>query len=95
MMIEEFLDYLRYERNRSPKTVIEYEADLMAFERFFQNLDTHLSWESIDSDIIRDWMESMMDKGNNATDTFRRYYNTRHLSFVELTLFIVLQNKGT
>ena len=56
MMIEEFLDYLRYERNRSPKTVKEYEADLMAFERFFQNLDTHLSWESIDSDIIRDWM---------------------------------------
>lgn len=72
MMIEEFLDYLRYERNRSPKTVKEYEADLMAFERFFQNLDTHLSWESIDSDIIRDWMESMMDKGNNATSVKRR-----------------------
>lgn len=71
-MIEEFLDYLRYERNRSPKTVQCYEADLVAFERYFQNLDSHLSWESVDSDIIRDWMESMMDKGNNATSVNRR-----------------------
>ena len=71
-MIQQFLDYLRYERNRSLKTVEGYEGDLIAFERFFKNLDTHLSWESVDSDVIRDWMESMMDKGNNATSVKRR-----------------------
>ena len=72
MMIQGFLDYLRYERNRSPKTIKDYEADLVAFERYFQNLDSHLSWDKIDSDVIRDWMESMMDKGNNATSVNRR-----------------------
>lgn len=72
VMIQQFLDYLRYERNRSPKTVEGYEGDLIAFERYFKNLDNHLSWELVDSDVIRDWMESMMDKGNNATSVKRR-----------------------
>jgi len=72
MMINEFLDYLRFERNYSAKTAEVYGKDLRAFESYFKNLDAHLSWESIDSDIIRDWMESMMDKGNIATSINRR-----------------------
>ena len=72
MMIEEFLDYLRYERNRSPLTVKNYGDDLRAFYVFFKSLDDHLSWQSVDADIVRDWMESMMDKGNNATSVNRR-----------------------
>lgn len=71
-MIEEFLNYLRFERNRSPKTVKSYSDDLRAFEEFFKNLDNQLSWQSVDADIIRDWMESMMDKGNSATSVNRR-----------------------
>ena len=72
MMIEEFLDYLRYERNRSPLTVKNYGDDLRAFHEFCKSLDNHLSWQSVDADIVRDWMESMMDKGNNATSVNRR-----------------------
>ena len=72
MMIEEFLDYLRYERNRSPLTVKNYGDDLRAFYVFFKSLDDHLSWQSVDADIVRDWMGSMMDKGNNATSVNRR-----------------------
>jgi integrase/recombinase XerC len=71
-IIEEFLNYLQFELNRSPKTVQSYSEDLKLFEEYFKNLDTHLSWESVDSDIIRDWMESMMDKGNSARSVCRR-----------------------
>ena len=71
-MIEVFLNYLLSERNYSAKTVKSYGDDLRSFEAFFKNLDCQLSWESVDSDIIRDWMESMMDKGNNATSINRR-----------------------
>lgn len=71
-MIGQFLDYLRYERNMSPLTVQSYGKDLRAFRSYFQSLDSHLSWESVDTDIIRDWMESMMDKGNTATSIGRR-----------------------
>lgn len=72
MMIKRFLDYMRYERNKSPLTVSNYGKDLMAFEGYFKNLDSHLSWESVDTDVIRDWMESMMDKGNTAASVCRR-----------------------
>ena len=67
MMIEDFLSYLRYERNRSELTVRNYEKSLRDFEAYFKNRESHLSWESVDSDIIRDWMESMMDKGDMAS----------------------------
>ncbi|MBR3284180.1 MAG: tyrosine-type recombinase/integrase [Alloprevotella sp.] len=70
-MIEKFLDYLRYERNRSELTVISYGRSLRDFESYFKNRDSQLSWESVDSDIIRDWMESMMDKGDMATTVNR------------------------
>ena len=66
-MIEEFLNYLRYERNRSNLTVRTYGRSLEDFESYFKSRDSQLSWESVDSDIIRDWMESMMDKGDMAS----------------------------
>ena len=72
MMINEFLNYLKFERNRSDLTIKNYGEDLRAFEEFYGNLDSRLSWKSVDSDVIRDWMESMMDKGNNATSINRR-----------------------
>ena len=71
-MIERFLDYLRDELNRSGRTVESYEKDLWSFERFFKNIDSQLSWQSVDADVIRQWMESMMDKGNNAASVNRR-----------------------
>ena len=67
MMTEDFLNYLRYERNRSALTVRRYGQCLRDFESYFKNRDSQLSWESVDSDIIRDWMESMMDKGDMAS----------------------------
>ncbi len=79
MTIEDFLDYLQYERNRSERTVRAYADDLRSFEAFFKNLDGQLSWESVDSDVIRDWMESMMDKGNTATSVNRRLSAVRSL----------------
>ena len=72
MLVKEFLDYLRSERNYSERTVGEYGDDLQKFESFFKDLDATLTWETVDSDVIRDWMESMMDKGNIATSVNRR-----------------------
>ena len=80
MMVEQFLNYMRYERNRSELTVQRYEKVLRTFEAYFENKDSQLSWESIDSDIIRDWMESMMDNGamastvNNCLSAVRSFF---------------------
>lgn len=72
MLLEAFLEYLRYERNASPRTIGEYRDDLMAFESFYKELDSELSWESIDTDIAREWVVAMMEKGNKASSVQRR-----------------------
>ena len=66
MKIDRFLDYLKLERNYSRLTVLKYESCLRLFEEYFKNLNAELEWESVDADVIRDWMESMMDSGLTA-----------------------------
>lgn len=89
MMVDKFLEYMRYERNRSPRTVQEYEDDLRMFESFFKNKDSQVSWESVDSDLIRDWLESMMDSGHAATSVNRRLSALRSLFRFALSRHLV------
>ena len=63
MMIDQFLNYLRYERNRSPRTVQSYEENLHDFETYIQGMDDCLSLATADADLIRGWMERKMDEG--------------------------------
>ena len=72
MWIQIFVDYLRFERNLSEKTIEAYQADLKEFEQFFRNLDDELSWQTLDGDVIRQWIVAMMDRGNNAGSVGRR-----------------------
>lgn len=72
MMVEKFLDYLRFERNYSGRTIGEYGDDLTAFEKFLKGLDNQMTLESADSDVIRLWMESMVDRGDRPTSVKRR-----------------------
>ncbi len=67
MMINQFLNYLRYERNSSALTAQTYEEGLREFESYINLRDSGLSLKTVDADLIRDWMESLMDKGNTAS----------------------------
>lgn len=71
-MIEEFLRYLRYEKNHAELTVKAYGNDLADFESYFKTMDSSIAWNTVDADIVRDWLGSMMDKGNTASSIKRR-----------------------
>ena len=60
-MIDQFLDYLRYERRRSPRTVDRYGEVLKYYTDYLEERGDGLSWLSADADVIRDWMEVMID----------------------------------
>ena len=75
--INDFIDYLRYERNYSRKTTEEYQADLEAFKRFYEAIDNDLDWAEMPADIIRQWVVEMMDRGNAATSVRRRLSSLR------------------
>lgn len=66
-MIDQFLNYLRFERNTSPLTAQTYEEALREFESYIIHKESGLSLVSVDTDLIRDWMEGLMDKGNTAS----------------------------
>ena len=66
-MIDLFLSYLQLERNMSAQTVQTYEEALREFETYFTGKDAECAWETVDTDLIRDWMESLMDKHQLAT----------------------------
>ena len=72
MTITDFTDYMRYERGRSERTIESYRRDLEAFQAYFHSLEADLTFETVDTDIVRDWMEDMMDRGNTATSVCRR-----------------------
>ena len=72
LSIDKFLEYLRSELNRSQRTVENYREDLKLFEQYAGNLSESFTWESVDSDMIRNWMEHMIDVGNKATSVNRR-----------------------
>ena len=76
-MVKQFVDYLRYERNYSEKTLSAYHDDLESFEKFFKSIDQELSWQTVDSDVVRDWIEHMMDNGNKPTSVNRRLSSVR------------------
>lgn len=87
-VIDQFLAYLRYEKNRSLLTVRRYERSLRMFEEYFKILSEELDWPTIDADIIRGWMEQRMDDGAKATTvnadlasvkTFFRFALTRNM----------------
>ena len=71
-MIEKFLEYLKYERNRSELTMQSYGEDLRTFEKYFKSVDEQIDWTNVDTDVVRDWMETMMDSGNSAATVARR-----------------------
>ena len=72
MWTDSFLDYLRLERGYSPQTVKGYHDDLEAFESFYKESVPELAWDTMEGDVVRNWMVSMMDAGRSAATVNRR-----------------------
>ena len=62
-MIDDFLNYLRYERRASEQTIVTYEEALRSFKTYYEGREEGITWQTADSDLIRDWMESLMEDG--------------------------------
>lgn len=90
MLIDSFLDYLRFERNYSEKTIISYRIDLSQFEDFVKKIDEELTIETVDSDLIRMWEVSLMEQSYTTTSVNRKLSSLR--SFFK---FLLIKGKIT
>lgn len=77
MYIDQFADYLRLERNYSPKTVSSYRRDLVLFRQFLGDTDAGLDLLTADRDTVRLWIVDMMDRGEKSTTVNRKLSTLR------------------
>ena len=63
MLIDSFLDYLRYERNYSNYTIGAYSKDLRQFEGYVKRYKEGIfDPVDVDADLVRGWVVSLMDE---------------------------------
>ena len=73
MLIDSFLDYLRFERNYSENTVLAYAKDLHQFEDFVKEKKEGVFIpEEVDVDIVRNWMVSLLDEKMSSLSVNRK-----------------------
>ena len=87
MFIDSFIEYLKVERNYSPRTLKAYGTDLRAFEEYLTTMSEPLSFLDVDADIVRAWIASLMDDGAAASSVNRRLSSLR-------TFYMYLRSEG-
>ena len=77
MLIKSFLDYLRYERNYSEKTVLAYGEDIKQLQEFAQEEYGKFDPLEVEGELIREWIVSLMDRGYTSTSINRKLSSLR------------------
>jgi len=77
MLIRDFLDYLRLERNYSEKTIVAYGTDLREFEEYLKKTEAELDLKKAHSDNVRNWMVSLLEEGRSETSVNRKLSSLR------------------
>ncbi len=77
MFIEAFVTYLRVERGCSPHTLKAYETDIRLYVEYLASVDSALQLPDSDSDLVRCWVASLMDKGCAVSSVCRKLSSLR------------------
>ncbi|HQW00344.1 MAG TPA: tyrosine-type recombinase/integrase [Bacteroidia bacterium] len=72
MVVQSFLQYIRFEKRFSANTVLAYENDLKQFFEFQKKLYEVEAPSDINQSMVRSWMVSMMEKGVGARSVNRK-----------------------
>lgn len=72
LLIEKYIKYLRYEKNFSLHTEISYSTDLNQFSGFLDQHFSDTNIHTVDSDIIRMWIVSLMEEKVSARSVNRK-----------------------
>ena len=72
LLIDKYIKYLRYEKNYSSHTEISYSKDLSQFSDFLNEHFPDTDIKSIDNDIIRMWIVSLMENKTSPRSVNRK-----------------------
>ncbi len=88
MLENDFLHYLKAERNYSDLTIESYKESLSEFSKFIEKEGNKVDWTAIQSGDIREWIVNLMDKRSAATTV-----NTRLSALRSFYRFLYLRGK--
>ncbi len=91
-MMNEFLQYLQYEKNYSSHTVLSYHTDLLQFCDFLKITPTQFTPGTIDSQQIQQWILSLMSNEISARTLSRKISTLK--SFWRFLLLRAYVNKN-
>ncbi|NDV95382.1 tyrosine recombinase XerC [Dysgonomonas sp. 521] len=72
LLIDKYIKYLRYEKNYSLHTEISYSEDLRQFTNFLAEHFPDVDIKSVDNDIVRMWIVSLMENEISARSVNRK-----------------------
>ena len=78
-VIDDFLTYLAGDRAYSKQTIETYRIALQDFENYFVHLDEGLNWQTIDADIVRQWVAMEMEQGHGGRTMSKKLSAVRFL----------------
>ncbi len=76
-MIENFLNYLRYQKRYSDHTIISYQNDLSQFLDFLKNQYPETSPEEVNHYMVRDWVVNLSESGLSERSINRKIVSLR------------------
>ncbi len=77
MLTKAFLDYLKYERNYSEKTIDAYRNDISSVLSYNQEEGERLDPLEISPELIREWIVVLMDRGYTSSSVNRKLSSLR------------------
>src|SRR5689334_13245282 len=72
LFLQNFIDYLKFEKRYSQHTVRSYEDDLIQFHDFLEKQFGNIPLKDITSTYIRSWLASLKDEGLGAKSINRK-----------------------
>ncbi|MBQ0141901.1 MAG: tyrosine-type recombinase/integrase [Prevotellaceae bacterium] len=60
-LCDDFLEYLKSERNKSDNTLKSYDVSLRQFEDFFESLGEGHTWQTVTRDVVQEWVIYLVD----------------------------------
>lgn len=77
--IDEFLEYLKWEKGLSPHTIKSYGKDLLQFSEFCREFRRVENLEDVDRTVVRDYLGSLLRYGYDRSSVARKLSALRTL----------------
>jgi integrase/recombinase XerC len=75
--IQDFTDYIRFEKRYAQNTCVAYQNDLSEFQEFIENNFEIYSPNEIEQDFIRTWIHSFITKKTSSATIHRKISSVR------------------